>query len=192
MSSSSRSKGSARNSSSAMRPFSALVTRWPCSSRLRASSSRLTLLSSATSSRAPACSATGELLQRGGSARVVGCERVDRRAVGDQPAEFEGTRLRAELAGAERVAVRLERMRRAPKALGAAGGLRAAQLVEHPRRLFEKGRDELADELGARGRLQLAEHGRVDDGCRTHLNGPRARWPGSAPAPAARRGSAWS
>ena len=56
MSSSSRSKPSRRSISSATRPFSADATLCPCNSRLRVSSSRLTLLSSTTSRRPGAAS----------------------------------------------------------------------------------------------------------------------------------------
>ncbi len=58
-SSSSSSKGCRFSSSSACRPFSALLTLWPISSRERHSSRRLTLLSSATSTRAPGCALNG-------------------------------------------------------------------------------------------------------------------------------------
>ena len=66
----------ARSISSATRPFSAAATRWPCSSTLRASSRRLTLLSSTISRRAPR-SAMAQLLQRGGGTRVLRLQRVD-------------------------------------------------------------------------------------------------------------------
>ena len=55
-------------------------------------------------------------------------------------------------------------MRGAAEALGIAPGERLAQAVEHPRRLGEEGRDELAHEVGAGRRLELAQRSEVDRG----------------------------
>ena len=60
--------------------------------------------------------------------RVFGFEGVERRSVGRHRAELELARQRPEPQRAEGVAVRLQRVRGAPEALGRAGGVRGAQL----------------------------------------------------------------
>src|SRR5690242_14094784 len=118
MSSRSRSKGSLFSISSATLPFSALATLWPSSSRLRASSSRFTLLSSATSRRAGS-TFIAQCLQCSGDALELRMQRID---AGDivharQTAELERARGLREVERAEGLAVRLERMRGAAEAL---------------------------------------------------------------------------
>jgi len=76
-----RSNVSRRASSSATRPFSASVARWPISSRLRASRSRLTRLSSMTSKRAlPMLTGMGGVRRRVGTSRATACERAVKHA----------------------------------------------------------------------------------------------------------------
>src|SRR5690348_8729791 len=163
MSSSTRSNASRRIVSSASLPFSAALTRWPMRSRLRVNSSRLTLLSSTTRSRAipfPA-SGTRKLPERLRHAGVFELELVERCAVGlayrRHAAELQVLRELAERQRAERVAVRLERVCGAPERVGVAGRIRQAKLVKHQWCFDEERVDELADEFRACRRLQFTE-----------------------------------
>src|SRR5262249_3083464 len=141
-----RSHGSRLSVSSATRPFSAASTRWPINSRLRASSSRLTLLSSTISSRDPLwpCppSRMPHLRQRLRRARVFLLERVEdfigAAAQQREAAELELARTRRKRRGAERIAVRLQRVRGAPERLGVPGVGGMPKLGKHLRRLVEK------------------------------------------------------
>src|SRR6516225_430419 len=170
MSSSRRSNGSRRSISSATRPFSAVVTRCPINSMLRDSSSRLTLLSSTTSSRAPPWlpSRTLELPQRVGHTRVFARELGECRAVrltrNPEAAELQLLRHRPERERAKGVAVRLERMRDPAEALRVVRGERAVQLFKHAWRFDEERLHEIAHEVGASGFLEVLEGGSVDDG----------------------------
>src|SRR5215472_5019270 len=170
ISSSSKSNGSRLSISSAMRPFAAAVTRCPINSMLRDSSRRLTLLSSTTSSRAPPwlASRTLELPQRFGHARVFAGELRERRAVrlarDRKAAELQLFRHRPERKSAEGIAVRLERMRNPAEPLRVVRRERTVQLFEHPRRFDEECVDQIADEVGAGGFLEVREGGAIDDG----------------------------
>src|SRR5439155_1916621 len=155
MSSNSRSKPSRRSISSATRPFSADATVWPCNSRLRVSSSRLTLLSSTTSKRAvqPFGSRMTQLGQCHGNARIFLIERVERLPAAldhlRHAAELQVPRHGAQSERAKRVAVGLERMRSPAELVGILCRQRVAQVVQHRRRFLEKRVDELQHELGA-------------------------------------------
>src|SRR5215468_11086823 len=135
---------------------------------LRASSSRLTLLSSTTSSRALPWlpSRTLELHQRSRDARIFDLQRVERRAAGGayraQSPELEVLRHRGQRQRAKGVAVRLERVRGAAKALRVVGRERAAEIFHHHRGFNDKGIDEILDEVGARGRLEVFEDRAID------------------------------
>src|SRR5262249_17369362 len=155
---------------SAARPFSADATLCPCCSSERVSSSRLTLLSSTTRRRALEFppSRILELRQRRCDLRILGRERVElcvirlRRV---HAGELELARHRGERECAERVAVRLERMRGAPERVGFLRRERAAKLVQHRRTLDEEGVDELDDEIATGGVLEFVECGAIDRGC---------------------------
>src|SRR6185437_9487525 len=153
------------------------ATRCPASSSVRASSRRLTLLSSTSSRRPPCPSATRQFLERLRNARVFGRGGVDRRR-GCAPdrrkaAQFELARELAERQCAERVRIRLERMRGAAEALGIVFRIRVAQLVEHARGFGEKRVDELADEFVTR-RFHEAIVGRAIDRGQVHWWSPHA------------------
>src|SRR5687767_2864181 len=160
MSSSSRSKGSRLNISMATRPFSASATEWPCCSRLRERSRRLTLLSSATSSR-PLLSRIAQLLQRGRRSGEVALQRIDciRAADAAQLQRACGSRQRR---GAEGQAVGFERVRSAAEGVNVSRVARLAQRCKHARRFLEEGVHQLGYELSACRLLQLAERGLVD------------------------------
>src|SRR5215470_9547774 len=138
------------------------------SSRLRARSSRFTLLSSTTSSRAPPWlpSRTLELHQRFRDARVFDLQRVERCAARSayrgKPSKLDFLGHGGEVRRAERIAVRLERMRGTPEALRVAGRERAAHVFHHYWRFDEKGLDEIFHEFGAGRRLQVFEHRAID------------------------------
>ena len=141
---------------------------WPCSSRLRVSSRRLTLLSSATSRRAGPWrrSAIAQLRQRGGGARVLRVERVERIGLAPrvETAELELARQRAERERAEGVGVRLERMRGAaerarPRRRPARARSSASIVGASSRKVSTSS----LDEVGAGAGLQLGEGRGVDD-----------------------------
>src|SRR5258706_5801989 len=157
--------------SRATRPFSADETLWPCNSRLRVRSRRLTLLSSATSRRAGArrISRMAQLLQGRHHERVLALERSDALATAPgrgQSAELQLARHHPEAESAEGVAVGLEGMRGAPEFLRVAGRERSAQLGDHRRSFLEERIDELAHELGSGGGLEVPEGREVDGRCR--------------------------
>src|SRR6478736_845610 len=106
--------------SSATRPFSAVATPWPRSSRLRVRSRRFTRLSSATRRRAGLLIA--QVLERGRDAAVLGEDGLERSrsACRDRhhAGHLEVAREIAQFARAEGIAVGLERVRRAAKAVG--------------------------------------------------------------------------
>src|SRR5437868_11192647 len=114
-------------------------------------SRRLTLLSSATSSRAGAWrkSVMAQFLQGRSHSRVLRRQRIERirspRRL--EAAELLLARHGAQCERAEGEAVRLERMRRAAESVGVAGGEGVAQFLQHPRRFFEEGLHQLLHEV---------------------------------------------
>src|SRR5215468_8467694 len=145
---------------------------------LRARSSRLTLLSSTTSSRAPPRfpSRTLQLHQCSRDARIFDLQRVERRAAGGayrvQSSQLEVLGHRGQRERAEGITVRLERVRSAAKALSVVGRERAAKVFHHDWRFDDKGIDEILHEVGARGRLEVFEDRTIDN--IGHLSGSLA------------------
>src|SRR5207253_331381 len=154
------------------RPFSADATVCPCNSRLRVSSSRLTLLSSTTSRWAGPLrrSRRSSLMLQFGqcrrNARIFLSQCVERLAAAldhfRYAAELQLARHRAQSERAEGVAVGFERMRGPAELVGILCRQRVAQLVQHRRCFLEKRVDELQCELGARRFLERLEGRPID------------------------------
>src|SRR5262249_48302810 len=148
------------------------------------------------SSAAPPCplSRTFKLRQYRRHAPVLDLERFQRRAAcvahRTESLLLERSGQRAEPQGAESVAVRLERMRDATKALCVVRCKCGAKVLEHPGSFAQKCVHELAHEVRSGGRLEVFESGAIDGGI-GHVSDSRVRSPGLAPPPAGRRGSAW-
>jgi hypothetical protein len=140
--------------------------------RLRVKSSRLTLLSSATSNLAPLrpLSRILEFRQRRRHARIFLFHGVERGALrgdrGGESGQLELLRLRRQSERPECIAVGLQRMGGAPEGVGVTGREGAAQVAQHHGRLDEEGIDELADKFGTCGLLEIVEDRRID--CRLH------------------------
>ena len=178
-----RSNASRRSISSATRPFSAVTARCPISSRLRASRSRLTLLSSTTSSRAPPCCPHACLSSVSAGATVV--HTPPRAASSALPFALRSRRRarrssrrlrhRAEPERAEGVAVRLERVRGAAETLRVARrrarcAARPASRGASPRKVSTSSRTKSAPAVV----LRSSKVATIDDRCLPCQRLPRA------------------
>mmetsp|Transcript_70438 Transcript_70438/g.165885 ORF Transcript_70438/g.165885 Transcript_70438/m.165885 type:complete len:239 (-) Transcript_70438:807-1523(-) len=190
MSISTRSKACCCARSSAARPSSTISTWWPSSSTWRASSRRLTRLSSASSTRAvPARrSRMAALPQRRGRLVVQGQQRVDlgHRAVAQrrQRRVLQHPRRLGQRQRAEGVAVGLQRMRMPTEGHRVTADGSGPQRRQRLRRILQEGVHQLHDKVGAGAGLQLGEHLLVNH-ARCHLTlPPSAPAPSAGPAPA--------
>src|SRR5687768_5698027 len=175
MSSSTRSAPWLRSASSACRPFSAKATRWPSCSRVRATSSRFTRLSS-TTSRLPR-SPLRSRLTLDPAQRARDAVAFDGQAVhpGAGAVDAPGLRQRFEIPGqtgqghrADAGGVGLERLRRASERGGVALAERAAHRADELLCVLHERREQLVEEAGPHRRAEALERRAVQ-----HL----ARWP---------------
>src|SRR5215510_2306874 len=129
---------------------------------MRASSSRLTLLSSVIRTRASRA-AMRELLQAPGGTLELGAEvRNFPRRIWTEATELDLTGDRCKPSRAEGIGIRLQSVRSAPILCRIAGLGGLPQLREDTGGVVAEGTDQVGHELGPRRRAQFTEHSQID------------------------------